>query len=291
MPTVRVFATLILVVVKPDAIWVGADGLRTDGRSSWLEACKIHEAYGGVLLKHSKDQDKDQTFSADEEVQQLIRTKRTFGEFQKAAALTYKKNEEKIVEEVLRDVKRVQPEQFDGDLLRQEPNARDAAAVDMGLVFITVADGKLVVYELHVEPTAIAVPTSDDSQRYRWVVEQPVWKTRPSQEDAYAYPSTPIEEGTRTWLIADPKIRVPDLILQNESKFACVEAPPNVLLKVSRATADPRKRYTASAKKRLMNTAVIEYTAPGACPSWKAKPTPRPAMCTEEELRRENSSK
>jgi hypothetical protein len=92
-------------------------------------------------------------------------------------------------------------------------------------------------------------------------------------------------------LIANPQIRVPDLIIQNESKFACVEAQPNVLLKVSHATADPRKRYTASAKKRLMNTAVIEYIVPGACPSWKAKPIPRPAMCTDEELRRENSGK
>jgi hypothetical protein len=277
-------ATIIIVVVKSDAIWIGTDGIRTDGHH-WSKVCKVHQAYGGILLKHSKDADEDKTFSADEEIQRLIKTKKALGEFQKAAALVYKQNVEKIVEEALRDTKRNHPEWFDGDLLRSKPSERNATSFDMGLVFVAVVQGKLIVSELHVEPIAIPVPTLDGSERYRWVVAQPTWETKPTYEEAYAYPSTPIQKETRTWLIANPIVRIPDLIMQSESKFPCNEAPPNVLLKVSPATADPKTHYTASARKQLMNTAKIEYIEPGACPSWKANPTP--AICTFDEFKRE----
>ena len=75
-------ATAILVVVKPDAVWIAADGTRSGGPSGWFTVCKAHEAYGGVILKYGYVGETSPT--TDDVVQKLIRENRVLRGFQKS---------------------------------------------------------------------------------------------------------------------------------------------------------------------------------------------------------------
>jgi hypothetical protein len=64
-------ATAILVVVETNAIWIGADGLRS-GPSGNFAVCKVHEIYGGILLKYGNTKDHEKTYSTDQDVRDAL---------------------------------------------------------------------------------------------------------------------------------------------------------------------------------------------------------------------------
>jgi hypothetical protein len=78
-------ATAIIVVVKSDGIWIGADGLRhhnEGGVNSWHSVCKLHQVYDGLLFKYGdveNPDDVEHSFNTDVDVQSAIRTNETFG--------------------------------------------------------------------------------------------------------------------------------------------------------------------------------------------------------------------
>ena len=76
-------ATAIFVVVKPDAISVGADGENAATHLSigTLSLFEAHEVYGGVLLKYGSSEDIEKTYTTDHDVQSSISSNKTFAGF------------------------------------------------------------------------------------------------------------------------------------------------------------------------------------------------------------------
>jgi hypothetical protein len=287
--TTRANATVILVVVKPDAIWVGTDGLR--GPMPWHSVCKAHEVYGGVLLKFGIDGDPHRTFSSDADIKHLLDTKKSFAEFQPAAADIMGSRVDQETKAKLAEVKRSHPDLFLDDAISIEPTTEDAFRVDMGLAFITVLNGKLAIYELFAEPTVQTVTGSDGSKRYRWFGEKPKWSLRNRKEEVVVYPqlrpgeSLPQELLER--LIADPQTNIQNEILSEEQTDSCAVGRPNLLMKVTYPVLDPKVHHSRSARIKVSKKVAVEYLDHGACPSWEALPVARPDRCTDAEFKRE----
>jgi hypothetical protein len=280
------FATVILVAVRPDGMWIGADGQR--GPDNWSNVCKLHETYGGVLLKFGLNNDDKNTISSDDDIQRLLQAKKSFAEFQPAAADILRSRVDVEVEEILAEQRTAHPEAFIGDTMSLPPNLADDAGVEMGLAFVTVVDGKLAVYELFVDPTTVTITQPDGSFRYRWIVEKPTWHLRESKEEVINYPrlppGMPLRSSVVQGILAEPEVQIPSLISWEELHYPCLMGSPNVLIKVTPPVLDPGA--SPKKKKKLIQHAVIEYLDHGACPSWKPTPIARPAACTDQQLKR-----
>jgi hypothetical protein len=274
-----------LVVVKPDAIWIEADGLRTDGRE-FFTVCKLHEVFNGVLMKVGNVEDYEHTYSTDDDVKLLIDTKKSFANFQRPAAEILRRRVEKEIEETIGYWKTIHPERFlSEDILREPPSKQEDFSIDIELVYATVEDGKPAIYELYVGPTAQPVTDKGGLIGYKWVIENPVWKIRPSKVEAIYYPSIDIGPEDQIRLTSKPDIEMPIYFRGQEAGYPCVEQPPNVFLRVSSVPVNPQKRYSRSAKKKLMQTTIIEHGDHGACPSWEALTIPKPEACLASQLR------
>jgi hypothetical protein len=279
------FATVILVAVRPDGMWIGADGQR--GPDNWSNVCKLHEAYGGVLLKFGLNNDDKNTISSDDDIQRLLQAKKSFAEFQPAAADILRSRVDLEVREGLALLRAAHPEAVVNDTIARQPTIVDDASVEMGLVFVTVVDGKFAVYELFVDPATVTINQPDGSFRYRWIVEKPIWHLRESKEEVIYYPRLPPGMSLRSSVVqailAEPEVQIPSLISWEELHYPCVMGPPNVLIKVTPPVLDPG---VSKRKKKLVQQTVIEYLDHGACPSWKPTQIARPAACTDQQFGR-----
>src|ERR1700733_9168417 len=131
-PTTSAYATVILVVVKPDAIWVGTDAMRS-GNGVWENVCKAHEAYGGILLKSGADQDHDRTFSSDSDIKHLLETKKSFSEFKSAAADILQQRVDHETKETFLHNRDRNPNEYYDDSFPFVLKERDAFGINMFL--------------------------------------------------------------------------------------------------------------------------------------------------------------
>ncbi len=286
MTTASAYPTIILVVVRPDAIWIEADSLRTDGRD-FQTVCKVHEEYGGVLLKWGNVQDTAMAYSTDDDVRLLLSANETFAQFETASPDVLRSRVEENINETIVRWKTTHPEKFvSEDTLREPPTLEQNFGVDMGLVFVTVIDGKPTLYELYVGPTAQPVTNSDGSTGYRWIVEKAVWKKRDSKVEAIYYPSIELGSQDQIRLTSNPNQEMLSYFRDQEAGYPCEEAAPNVFLTVSPAVADPKKHYSLSDRKKLSQTAAIKYLDYGSCPSWEQKPISISNACLASRRRR-----
>jgi hypothetical protein len=261
----------------------------------WQSVCKAHEVYGGVLLKFGIDSDPYRTFSSDADIKHLLDTKKSFAEFQPAAAEIMGSRVDQETKEKFAVVKRSHPDLFLDDTTRIEITTEDAFKIDMGLAFITTLNGKLAIYELFAEPTVQTVIGSDGLKRYRWFGETPTWSLRIFKEEPIVYPQLPpgssLPLELQEQLIADPQTNIQSLILSQEQNNSCSDGPPNLLMKVTYPVLDPKIHYSRSEKIRVLQKVAVEYFDHGACPSWEALPVARPERCNDAEFKREFGGK
>ena len=292
MPSVS-DATVIVVIPKSEAIWVGADGLRTDQRT-YSNVCKVHEAYGGVLLKFGNDTDDDKkpTYSTDAEVRHLVAVKKSFVEFQQAAADLLWKQANETLRETVKDI-----ETDTKSKLFDEKGTTSEGALPsnvfrnsrIGLVFIGSEAGMLIIHQLIIEPTVVAVNTVAAEPRYRWVINKPTWAIGNSMKLTLYGPV--FVRGIQDQRTIELEKRMSDKpekmseLLPNFSNYlntlskSCAIGEPYTILKITTNRLDAKRRYSPSESKRLLNTAYVEYKSPGKCPSWKITPIPRPGSC------------
>jgi hypothetical protein len=270
-------ATVIFVVVKPKAIYVGADSLRTDPfRREWSTVCKAHKIYGGVLLKYGSSEDTEKTYSTDNDVEASRSSNKTFAGFQKSMLERFMKDAETSRISLINAAKRYHSAEMLGDATTKDHMDEMSMDAEIGLVFLSVVDGKLTVQELLVGPTPEPVAGSDGL--YRLVVKPSEWHTRKPTEEVLIYgPRFEDAESIKTDLISNPS-----LIARKLSDVAniapCNVGKPFTLLTVTVPALDPKKHYKRSERKKLLNTAHIDGDD-GACPSWAAIPTTQPAAC------------
>jgi hypothetical protein len=293
MSAIRVDATIIVLVPKQDAIWVGSDGLRTDTQN-YSMVCKLHEAFGGVLLKFGNDKDNSATYSTDEDIRKLIATKKSFADFQQFAANILRARVDIHLKETIKALKD-DPRNigfFDGENTVAEPWIPPEVISDLlvGLVFVDSEEGELKIHEVLVAPSLEAVTRENGEPGFRWVVNVPIWSIDESKKPNIYGAVLIGQSGTMVAsadnMLADPE-KIPSLLpafgdyLNSLHPENCAISRPYTVLKITAHTLDPQKRYSRSAKERLLNTVSVDYKSRGNCPSWQAIHISRPTDCPQ----------
>jgi hypothetical protein len=271
------------VVVKSDGVWITTDGLRA-GDEAWLNVCKAHEVYRGVLLKWGRNNDPDDPITTDDDIEKVIKSARSFSEFKESAATVLQNDVSKyLASSIANDptlaVKATSP----------IPEGRIPRYKNVGLVFIHVRDGKLVVEELNAVIASVPVQSAAGTV-YHLGVPTPEWKARDETPGFLLYPPTisiwkPSEDESR--MINDPTL-LPSYLERLEGQTPCRTGEPNVFLRITPSNIDTSHKYKPKEMLRLRNTSVVTWIKPGACPSWSEITTTRPLGCTLSEEYRED---
>jgi hypothetical protein len=267
-------ATAILVVVKPDAVWIAADGMRSGGSSGWFAVCKAHRAYGGVILKYGYVG--DESPNTDDILQKLIRDNKSYGAFKKAVSTMLP---------IFMNSAALSDHTFDVDS-EQEISGQELNK-SVGLIFVGVSSGRLFVEQFNLEPTWIHESNIPGHQgRLNYVPAD--WKDIGRQPASFLFPGgLRVRRENTQWAFDHPDNLLHGALEVLERETPCFTGPPNLYMKVSVGVPLNGRRYSKRELRELANTAVIDPISPGGCPSWEVLPTPRPVRCTEFEQQRE----
>jgi hypothetical protein len=275
----QALATAILVVVKTDGIYVGADGLRDVGSKEWFAVCKAHPVYGGVLLKYGSSQDYEKTYFTDNDVKSSIDSNKTFADFQKSVLDRLMKDAEINRISLIKHFREDVPQVFVGDTAPLEVMKVISALTETGLVFISAVDGKLRIQELLV--SAAPEPVDEANGIYRLVVTPATWHMRDIKEEVLAYPAStlplgkpPLDPMTQAGLIADPYPyhNVRNVLQQFEIAKSCSIGDPLVVLRVTPMPLDPNKT-------QITYDGYDSACQPTGVDHWNAKPISKPDAC------------
>jgi len=262
-------ATIVMVAVRPDGVWVIADGLRSSEKT-WASVCKVHEVYGGVLLKFGYTNEPGDSRSTDDDIEDVIHNAKSFSEFKEPARKV-------LMEDVAKGLTRITSTypQLAADTLTPPPDRQLPLDTGVGIVFIHVNNGQLAIEELDVAVGSVPVQSVDGTV-YHVGVPTPEWESVDGRPRFLLYPKTigiPLQFENK--MLEDPTL-MPKYLQHFEGQTPCHTGEPNAFLQVSPNNINSSHKYKPKELEHLRNSAVVSWINMGACPSWSVTAIDRP---------------
>jgi hypothetical protein len=154
-----------------------------------------------------------------------------------------------------------------------------AAETEVGLVFISVVNGRLKIDQLSIMAMPQRFVADDGETRFTLTVPTPFWTTTPQKQEVLGFPTMTIIPTLqmKSVLVSAPN-QIKDWLLYYENLYRGSVGQPYTILKITPEIVRPNAHKTSKAEsKELLYGIHIDYSERGACPSWEETELPAPS--------------